>query len=329
MMNHASPIPVNRLRRHLPAADRRGGAGRDPSTVGYHLSRSVLTVEGHETLAQACRLMSRYRIGCLPVLEGFRLAGMVTDQLILDRVSRGMPLEVPVREAAIPAVMVDPKMSIHRAIEQVRHEHVHHLMVAGPDGRFAGLVSQTDLLEASRRLLAHAEDRAERAEAESARDALTGVFTRGYFDRALEAEFRRAGRFGGLLALVFFDLDHFKSVNDRFGHAAGDEVLRRFGRILRDRTRPGDTPARYGGEEFSALLPGRGTRAAVILAEQVCRDLRHIAFMHEGVLFRVTVSAGVCKWGGEFSAPLDMITEADRCLYEAKRSGRNRVEVAS
>ena len=303
--------------------------GKDvEETIGFHMSKSVVTLQGTEPLLNACKLMSKYRIGCLPVLNGRTLAGVVTDQALIRCAARGTHPRTAVRDVCTPALILSPGQTIREAIERLRQQHAKYLLVAGKNGSPQGLISQTDLLEASRRLLVRAEARFIRARDLAARDALTGLFARRVFDQALKDEFQRSRRYGGLLTLLLIDLDHFKRVNDDYGHAAGDMVLRRLGRIVLKHARRVDVPCRYGGDELAVLLPECGTRAGRILGERIRAELEAERLRHRGRGFSVTVSGGVCKRSGAFKEAQELLEEADRRLYEAKRSGRNRIEVS-
>ena len=154
-------------------------------------------------------------------------------------------------------------------------------------------------------------------------DSLTGVYRAEFFSEALEVEIRRVHRYGGAIALVVIDLDDFKQVNDRHGHATGNEVLRQAGGVLRSAARDSDLAARFGGEEFVLLV--RGDEAAALLAAaRVVEGLRELRF-GEGV--QVTCSAGVAALA-ESADSAALFAAADEALYEAKRRGKNRVVVA-
>ena len=154
-------------------------------------------------------------------------------------------------------------------------------------------------------------------------DQLTGLYRAEFFSEALEVELRRVGRYGGEITLVVFDLDDFKQVNDRHGHAAGNEVLRRVGAVLRGAARDSDVAARFGGEELVLLVRG-DERSATAAAARVVEGVRDLRF---GDGLRVTCSAGVAslREGGDSAS---LFAAADEALYEAKRRGKNRVVVA-
>jgi diguanylate cyclase (GGDEF)-like protein len=154
-------------------------------------------------------------------------------------------------------------------------------------------------------------------------DGLTELPNRRHFEEALEAEISRAERFEGGLALILADLDDFKQVNDRYGHQAGDDVLRTFADILRTTVREIDLPSRYGGEEFAVLLPQTDIEGAHQLAERLRRALaaRPMA-THPGGLVAVTASFGVAAFP-DAPTPAALFAAADEALYQAKRAGKN------
>jgi diguanylate cyclase (GGDEF)-like protein len=153
-------------------------------------------------------------------------------------------------------------------------------------------------------------------------DPLTGLANRRRLDEFLRAELLRLRRSGAPLAAVMADLDHFKRVNDSHGHAVGDEVLRRFASLLRDRVRQTDLPARLGGEEFIVVLPMTDLAGALTCAEQLrCLTEQMRA---PGLTAPLTASFGVAQHRPGESID-ELLRHADRALYAAKRDGRNRV----
>jgi two-component system, cell cycle response regulator len=157
-------------------------------------------------------------------------------------------------------------------------------------------------------------------------DGLTGVHNKRYFLEFLERELARAMRYGNALALVMFDIDHFKRINDTHGHLAGDAVLKELCRRLKPRIRREDLLARYGGEEFACVLSNTDRIGALKFAESVRRMVERTPFEHEELAIDVTVSLGVSvRVDEEKTEPLRMIRIADDHLYQAKRGGRNRV----
>jgi diguanylate cyclase (GGDEF)-like protein len=162
------------------------------------------------------------------------------------------------------------------------------------------------------------------AELLAARDQLTGLCNRRNFDQRLEAAIARTARHGDEFSLLMIDLDHFKNVNDYYGHATGDDVLRRFGEVLRERLRQNDVAARWGGEEFAVLADGANLDNARLLAEQIREAVAQTSFPP---VPRVTVSIGIAEYQ-EGETGDDLLRRADKALYGAKRNGRNRVIAA-
>jgi diguanylate cyclase (GGDEF)-like protein len=158
-------------------------------------------------------------------------------------------------------------------------------------------------------------------------DPLTGLPNRRYLLQNLSQEWSRTARQQGHFALVFVDLDHFKRVNDEFGHDAGDIVLERVARVLRRNVRAVDTVGRFGGEEFLILCPGSGLEAAKLIAERIRKELAAQRFNFGGTAWTVTASFGVAA-APPSAAPSswdETLKRADAALYAAKKSGRDRV----
>jgi diguanylate cyclase (GGDEF)-like protein len=166
--------------------------------------------------------------------------------------------------------------------------------------------------------------RIEEAADMATRDSLTGLYTRAVFDFTLKRMVTEHVRYDRNLSLLLADIDDFKQVNDRYGHQAGDEVLRRMGKLFLNGIREADFPARYGGEEISVILPETPINQAVALAERLRKKVyRH--FTEKGPL--LTVSIGVsCIHKPGITTALQLIRNADKALYVTKRTGKNTVE---
>jgi diguanylate cyclase (GGDEF)-like protein len=157
----------------------------------------------------------------------------------------------------------------------------------------------------------------------ASRDALSQAYNKRFFLEQLDSEFAFATRHGTELSLLMFDLDHFKKVNDTYGHLAGDYVLAEFSRAISPAIRQEDTFARYGGEEF-VVLSRNDALSAEAFAERLRKTIDQHKFEHEGTLIHVTVSVGVASVPDPgISSASELIATADRALYSAKRTGRN------
>ena len=154
------------------------------------------------------------------------------------------------------------------------------------------------------------------------RDPLTGIANRLAYEEQLQQEFLRWKRFGNPLTLLIWDIDRFKQINDRHGHAVGDLALRSIARQLAARLRITDFIARYGGEEFVMLLPGADVKAALQLADEIRSQIAETGFSVGENQFPVTISCGLAHFETG-DAPQDVFDRADQALYQAKRQGRN------
>jgi two-component system, cell cycle response regulator len=181
---------------------------------------------------------------------------------------------------------------------------------------------QEELEERERQLL----EANERLRYMSQTDALTGLDNRRHLEERIEEMFEHAKRLNEPFSLVMCDLDRFKSVNDTYGHQAGDAVLKQFAKILRHEVREIDRAGRYGGEEFVLLLPGTVLDAGVTFAERVRKQVESHTFTFDGTSIQRTASFGVSAWPHPRIAHCDsLVRAADDALYVAKETGRNRV----
>lgn len=163
----------------------------------------------------------------------------------------------------------------------------------------------------------------------AATDLLTGALNRRAFMEAANREFARMGRYGGELSAVMIDLDHFKAVNDTYGHAAGDLTLSTAARFIASRLRQSDLFCRHGGEEFCLLLPGTGQAQGVLLSEALRQELAKLDLELDGQHFSITASFGVAGILPDDLSVESGIVRADHALYQAKEQGRNRVCAAT
>ena len=158
------------------------------------------------------------------------------------------------------------------------------------------------------------------------RDGLTRAFNRRYFTERLEAEFHFAQRHKTPLSLLLLDIDHFKRINDEFGHVAGDHVLTRFAESVQASVRNEDVFARFGGEEFALISRSIGQQEGLRFAERLRRLVEKLPIQYEGEAIPLTMSVGVAAFPEvEAQNPMDLVDAADKALYRAKRGGRNRV----
>ncbi len=157
----------------------------------------------------------------------------------------------------------------------------------------------------------------------SVTDALTGLLNRRYIEERLTEEVKRSNRHGFPMSFMMLDVDEFKSYNDEFGHPAGDEALKLVAHVIRDTLRSADVAARFGGEEFSILLPQTTGEESSMIAERIRHNVEQTAFQHR----RITLSIGIANCSAELCSSMDLVSAADKALYEAKHAGRNQFKV--
>ncbi|MBN2169555.1 MAG: diguanylate cyclase [Actinobacteria bacterium] len=160
-------------------------------------------------------------------------------------------------------------------------------------------------------------------------DGLTRIYNHRFFQELFEKEFKRANRYNTIFSFIMLDIDHFKRINDTYGHLCGDEILKDLARLIRHCLRSVDVVARYGGEEFAILLPETNAPEAIQTAERIRRAVEEFIFMGNGNAergLRITVSQGVTTYPSSgVSDRFDVIARADEAMYRAKDAGRNRV----
>lgn len=326
------------------------------------------TVDQESSLLDAVYKMAQMGIGAILVTHGGELVGIFTERDLLrlfsSRDEQGFrrALEQPIGGFMTrDPVAARADDSYDAVYIKMKTHGVRHIPVL--DGqRLVGIVSMRDLIHFYQNRLETAFNEARQeidnlkrlvniAENEkidtlvreiqmyrelSLTDHLTGLFNKRYFQARLEEETARAARYGEPLSLIFGDIDHFKTVNDRFGHPVGDDVLRQTARLLSgamdelhviSRLRKSDIIARYGGEEFVVILPETGSRGAAVAAEKLRRVVEEHPYRVDGESLSLTMSFGVAEMDGQAKAAEAIIRNADWAMYQAKEGGRNRVVV--
>ncbi len=211
---------------------------------------------------------------------------------------------------------------IYLSAETDTHRQMAALLKAGDDF-ITKPISDTALVAA---VYSHAQ-RARSLSTALARDSLTGLLKHADIKEQLALEVQRTTRTGKPASVVMLDLDHFKQINDTYGHAAGDNVIRALANLLRQRLRRIDSLGRYGGEEFVAVLPECSALQARRIFDEIRVRFAALSFNAGDQEFRVTFSAGICETDGHSASGL-LLEHADQALYVAKHNGRNQVQIA-
>jgi diguanylate cyclase (GGDEF)-like protein len=164
----------------------------------------------------------------------------------------------------------------------------------------------------------------ERLERMATTDGLTGLINHRHFQQVFDAMIMRSERYGRHVSLILTDIDHFKAVNDTYGHPVGDKVLKRVAEILYNSARRTDVVARYGGEEFALLMEETGAKGALQIAERIRKTVEAETFRSENGSFTCTISLGIATFPADANQKARLTECADQALYQAKRSGRNK-----
>ncbi|MDY7034017.1 MAG: GGDEF domain-containing protein [Thermodesulfobacteriota bacterium] len=170
----------------------------------------------------------------------------------------------------------------------------------------------------------------EKLREQALRDGLTDLYNRRYFEELLDKELKRSERYSNTFSLLMIDIDHFKKINDNYGHTTGDWVLQTISKQFKETVRATDFVARYGGEEFAIVLPETNTRGALILAERLRQIVEELREKMDNLHFKVTISLGITSYNPTKckKSKAEIIEAADSALYNSKKTGRNKVSVA-
>jgi diguanylate cyclase (GGDEF)-like protein len=245
-------------------------------------------------------------------------------------------LKARVAPAFLPVVLVSPHGSVEARVAGLRAGADDVVGKPGSSEEILARVAALLRIKAAHDVLAQAKIELER---QSITDPLTGLFNRRYFQYRLEQEAERASRYGDPVSLLMLDLDHFKDVNDRYGHGGGDLALRCVANVLSQELRRLDVCTRWGGEEFGIIMPNTPVAGAAAVAKRILRAIRAKASLElaplaspsaRPELLRVTASLGLASFPCAETDRADLLVQrADTAVYRAKAEGRNRICVAS
>lgn len=194
--------------------------------------------------------------------------------------------------------------------------------------RQTGRQLEKEVIEQVKETTSILREQKEESERKAIIDELTGVYNRRYFEAKLEDELTLAKRFRTNLCLVIFDIDHFKKINDTYGHQAGDSILQELALTSKSLMSSVDSLCRYGGEEFAIILPETKIDQAIDLAEKLRSEVEEHVFYVGDKIINVTISAGIAEYPTHALLKHGLLEKADRALYYAKNTGRNNIKIA-
>ncbi|MBE0498267.1 MAG: diguanylate cyclase [Campylobacterales bacterium] len=282
------------------------------------------------------RVMNSSHLDSVILYEQSKAVGIITTKDTIRLLNDGCDLNRPICDfMSSPVYSIDEDSSIHEALEFVQREHFKRVIVSNKKGEIIGQISQQELLakvysrwaenlkardkqlEEVNRLL---EARASKYEEMAQFDPLTHLPNRSSFETKMLDEFTRIERYSsGVFSLIFFDIDHFKSINDSYGHLVGDKVLKSISTQCKELLRSNDMIARWGGEEFVVILPLVDAAGAIQVAEKMRAFIAEYIFEQVG---SISCSFGVSQYQ-KGDSPNSLLHRTDTAMYQAKSSGRN------
>lgn len=309
-------------------------------TVGDIISRTAPVMFTADWVLEDVIHHLRQMEDSIIVVEAGRAIGIITAKDIFDLVTAGESTNKILSDYMTSPVITTPlHCSISDALLKLRERNIKRIIVVDGQQRVVGVVTQSELVGYAygswvnlmkdhtaelHELVEILEEKMHNLERLTVTDVLTGLGNRRMLHLQMQEEVERIQRYGSSqFSLVIFDVDHFKQVNDRFGHLVGDEVLKAIAGEIQSMVRKSDTAVRWGGEEFAVLLANTPLSAAARFANRLREIIEHLHFPGG---MQVTISAGV----GEYSNKEDennFFQRVDRALYKAKANGRNLVEI--
>jgi diguanylate cyclase (GGDEF)-like protein len=329
-------MPRDENRRNSPVSD----PNQDWRVRAFMLARP-LAVPENATVLSVCETMAEGHIGQVLVVDKDwrprakmdmppEPLGIFTERDLIRAFAahREHVLGMAVSEVMTsPVSWVEPEEDIEQVGDLMNLLRIRRMPVV-EKGKTVGMLTRGRMMDAMSRKLAVMERANEALEERVVHDALTGLANRVLFDRVLERELLRSEDRGGSVGVLMLDLDHFKRVNDTYGHPVGDIVLRQLADVLRETLRRADLAARVGGEEFAVVLPMQGHVAPQVAAEKIRTAVEHAVFGEAAEPLRITISIG-CATAKPGERGESLLKRADTALYRAKGEGRNRVVEAA
>ncbi len=290
----------------------------------------VLTASKSDTILEMSQRLQAHRIGAIVIVDHNHYpVGIVSERDIIRSI--GVYKEHALNKQAqdimsSPVLTLEPDQDIETAATLMSLNMIRRIPIT-KDDKLIGIISYRDITNALRKSYFMLEQKTEKLEDKANHDPLTGLFNKGYMEEQLTYHFELARRSGNSMAVMFLDIDHFKKVNDTYGHQRGDEVLKRIAHILKDKSRAINVVGRFGGEEFMIIGPISDYKSALYLGERIRTAVEKEVFSHDNTDFNITISIGISVWNSSIASEKDLVKFADEALYTAKRNGRNQVRM--
>jgi diguanylate cyclase (GGDEF)-like protein len=293
------------------------------------MSRTVVTAQKAAPVSEICRLMERNHVGSVVIVKDKHPAGILTERDVVNLIARNGAQVLNQPAASVmkaPVITLHSKQKIKTAVDFMIAKRIRRLPIV-EHGNLIGIVTYGDILRAIQKEVADMQMQTELLKKEVQKDGLTKFYTQKYFKIFIDKEVERVKRYGGYLSLIMIDIDHFKKVNDTYGHDAGDSVIHKVSLLIDHNTRKINILGRYGGDEMGIIAPISDIEGARRLGERLRQFVEQTKFHYGNKIIKVTLSVGVASWSVDIPDGRGLLMKADAALYKSKREGRNRVSV--
>jgi diguanylate cyclase (GGDEF)-like protein len=300
---------------------------KEDTLIEQVMSRNVVTADKNMLISGICKKMQTSHVGSVVIVKDKIPAGIITERDIVNSIALKGNNILSQTAASImktPVFSLHPKEKLKKAVDYMVERRIRRLPIV-KKGILAGIITYGDILRVIQKELSEFYTKTEELKSQIDKDGLTHVYSQKYFKAALDKEVERVKRYGGFLSLLMIDIDHFKKINDTYGHDAGDSVLQKTAFLIRKNTRKINLVARYGGDEFAVIAPISDIEGVRRLGERLRFFVERTKFHYSDKIIKVTLSIGAASWDNTIQDGRQLIIKADKALYKSKHSGRNAV----
>ncbi len=291
------------------------------------MSKNVATASLDDNMSNIIDVLYNNKVGAIAIVNKKNIpVGIITERDIVaglykfrDKILQKLAKDI----MSSPLVYISPESDLEEAAMLMALNRIRRLPVI-KDNKLLGMVTYRDLANTLRKSYYHLEEKTEILKDMANKDPLTGLYNKGYIMEQIKYHINLALSTKKPFSVIMLDIDHFKKVNDIYGHLCGDYVLKKLSSVFLEQTRSMNITGRYGGEEFIILAPQSNVHSAFNFAERLRTLIENIQFSYEGKNFKITISCGVAELTPKIKKPETLIANADKALYQAKNSGRNR-----
>ncbi|MEI7542265.1 MAG: GGDEF domain-containing protein [bacterium] len=299
--------------------------------IGAVMSKDVLTANKEDTVMSMLERLQKHRMGAIVVINKDDVpVGIITERDIIQAlvIYKQETFEKQAQDImSAPVLTLDPEQDIDSAAILMTLNGIRRIPIT-KENKLIGLITYRDITNALRKSYYVLEEKAQMLQDMANRDSLTKLFNKRLINEEIKKQFDAAKESNSPMAVIMIDIDHFKKINDTYGHPCGDYVLKTLSSILLSKSRDINIVGRYGGDEFIVLGAISDHKSSLYFAERLRMIIESTPFLYENQELKITISTGVCVWNSKIKDAKTMIKLADGALYNAKQAGRNCVKMA-